>query len=454
MSKDATCNTTLNPLLMGYNSFVSGDTFQMIIDVRTLMTALAVLRSVNGPLTLGSFTVIKVLAQGTFKGVPYQALQMFDPQYPGMQAMACIGPTSSFSSASNFSNWNCLLPFGDSYGLPFFLSHGANETAPVACNCSTSTGKASNCDNFDFLTGALVYNWNTNTTFSHLYSPSFLPFLPFLELTTSGVSFTDANDMVFEAAFAALHSQFPGSEALFRDHTWRKAQYQFSYTPTFGYASLVVFRTYTTNGKYISPTFFQLQNGGCSDSFYSPNFSNFYTNSWGDLDETYYRCTMNSTDAIFNSIGISFGTATSIAPIAMMIIMYCCLAFGAVFFGEASQNRDDRDAEVSDAEGSSLEILGEGADAADDTYSATNSHSSADDAIDFRDQVGDNNGEGMTGWSKRRKKKGAEDDVEFVGKRSSKSKKNKDRKSKNNNLEVEKKEDEFNPNPLAWIGLW
>ena len=47
----------------------------------------------------------------------------------------------------------------------------------------------------------------------------------------------------------------------------------------------------------------------------TPNFYKFYSNPWGPLEESYFTCTQNLQDAIFNAAGIANGTAMLITPI-------------------------------------------------------------------------------------------------------------------------------------------
>jgi len=295
----------------------------MIIDVRTLMSAMAVVQGVNGPDTLNYFTTIKVIAEGTFNGVVYQAVQKYDHNYPFMKPMACIGPKDGDSQ-----DWNCLLPIGDSYGLPFLLSWGANATWPTTCDCLTDVGKRDICDNFDFIAGAIVYDMKKNLTLysqaTAAYPSGFVPFLPFLEVfyVEPVVSGAQANKNVFPAAFAAFQSQSTtGSDPRFKNSNWRKLQYTFSLTNTYGYGSLVVFRTTSTGSKDVTKNYYQLYDGACADSFYSPNFTNFYNNTWGPLNEKYYRCIMWFHDAVFDSIGIATGAA-GVSKIASMLYFF------------------------------------------------------------------------------------------------------------------------------------
>jgi len=80
MMADHTCSSILNPAQLGYSSIVTGNTFTINLDVRTLFTAMTVTLEVNGPNTLNGLTRLITVAQGTFYGVVYEAVDVFDSQ--------------------------------------------------------------------------------------------------------------------------------------------------------------------------------------------------------------------------------------------------------------------------------------------------------------------------------------------------------------------------------------
>ena len=138
------CGQVLTPSFMnnlGWIPTVDQSTLYIKTDVRTLFSALAVAYRVNGLRTLEKFAKVKDI----FSNVPYldytgtirkyAGIQVYDPNYPGMIPMTCIGPSSSTSE------WNCLIRVGSTYGAPFVQQSGTNRQYPDVCNCSLASGK-------------------------------------------------------------------------------------------------------------------------------------------------------------------------------------------------------------------------------------------------------------------------------------------------------------------------
>ena len=139
------CGQILTPSFMkslGWIPSVDQSTLYVQADVRTIFSALAVAYQVNGPTTLDKFSKIK----DVFTNIPYldytgkirmyAGKQVYDPNYPGMAPMTCIGPSGPSSA-----EWNCLIRVGQTYGAPFVQQSGTNRQYPDVCNCSFASGK-------------------------------------------------------------------------------------------------------------------------------------------------------------------------------------------------------------------------------------------------------------------------------------------------------------------------
>jgi hypothetical protein len=327
-NEDPTCATAVNPSILGYNARHNGDTFSIVMDTQALMSSASVTYAVNGNASLGYFSTFQTVAQGVFHGVSYTAVKKYDSNYPGTKPITCIGPTNGIDD----SQWTCLMSIGASYGLPFFVHRGTNTQYPSPCDCSDGSGQSPACDEFDFLEGLIVYDYTSNRTVSSAYPAAFQPFLPLLELlyVHPAISALTANENVFYPAFAAI---FPGA-AEFTDPAWREKHYSFCRTKSFGYCSIVVYRSFSPdNDTTVSLTNYQLNDGACANSFETPYFSSLEANSWGTLEENYVQCTLNNTGAFFTSIGISIGTAGILAPILAMILIYATMTGIAIATG-------------------------------------------------------------------------------------------------------------------------
>jgi len=339
LNSDRTCNSTVNPKQLGWSKEITGNVFTMTLDVRTLFSCMAVTLLVNGDDTLDYFVNIRIVAEGTFNGVTYQAIDKYDTQYPGMAPMTCIGPKGGASS-----DWNCVIRMGNSYGIPFFNHQGSNPNYPTKCDCTnpslTSIPPDANmffyCNKFDFLSGIIVYDIGKNTTATRGYSDDFKPFVPLLEVfyVQPSVSAKECNDKVFYPAFAALAVQANTTTgyqssygSVYRSHSWRDSYYNFTATNSFGYGSIVLWRAFSDYDKSVTSNFFQLANGACADvAYHSEAFDRFKTISWGNLEEDFYRCTQTAQNAVFSSLGVSTGTASALAPVIAMILIYITMS--------------------------------------------------------------------------------------------------------------------------------
>jgi len=247
-----------------------------------------------------------------------------------MAPLTCIGP-----KGGNQSEWNCVIRIGNSYGIPFFTHYGQSQTYPTPCACPT---ESSACDTFDFLSGMMVYDVTKNATaYSHMgYSQAFAAFLPVLEVFYMPPPFSAAacSQLTYFPSFASLSTQSQANITAsvnatnnkLRSRSWRQQHYNFSTTLSYGTGSLITWRSSSPTDQSVSPYFFQLANGGCADVAYWPSaFERLQNVSWGNLEEDYYRCTQTAVNAVFTSLGVSAGTAASIAPIFAIFVIYATM---------------------------------------------------------------------------------------------------------------------------------
>lgn len=283
MMMDPSCNATLNPYLLGYNPLVTGDVFQINLDANSLFSALVTSYKVNGPLTMDSFITIDQFAQFKFRGVWYQVIRKYDSTHADMAPIYCLGPKYQDSST-----YNCLLKMGNSYVIPF-LTHAGSGGAqdPIRCQCSAPNGHSATCDEYNLISGALVYDYSKNASYTSHFPAAMVPFLPALEFfyippVQNG---STANYNAFSAAWAATIG-YNNSKYNYKNPTWRKSAYEFGITASFGYPAIVAFHSYTSFDASVSPNKYQLRNGACADSVSTPYFDNFIDNPWYLLQST------------------------------------------------------------------------------------------------------------------------------------------------------------------------
>ena len=241
-NSDPTCNGVVDLKILGWDPLVNSNEFELQLDVTSLFTAVAASVYINGPATYDTLEITRVVvADVEFQGVTYSVFEMYDPLYPQMQPMYCLGPSKLYPI-----NWSCLLRSGSVYGYPIFIHKGQNNTYPTRCNCSVPLESSSLCHGFDFFAGFAFYDMHSNYTSVDKtlseYPTTFQPFLPIMELlfVEPVVSVESGNKRIFESAFAALNQ---GKSDSFTDSDWRVEQYEWCKTYSFGYCRLLLWRS-------------------------------------------------------------------------------------------------------------------------------------------------------------------------------------------------------------------
>ena len=332
------CNGIINAAELGWNPLVTGDTFTISIDVVALYTALAVAEQVNGPSTLDRYVTFSEVSKAVWGDVEYSIVDKYDPGYPGMAPITCVGPSNQGAD-----QWNCLLRVGSSYGIPYLVHRGANKTYPEACDCA-SNGASSSCDDFNLLLGLIVFDHKSQPKLIEGYPEAFQPIIPFLEVFYVPPLFPakSANRYSFYPAFAAMFGQ---SSTIMQSAAWRSDKYAYTST-NFGTGAIIVINSFSNIQSGVTADNLQLQDGACADQITTVNFNNFYSNSWGPLVETYYQCTMSFSDAILNAAGIASGTAGLLVPVGLLFIMYVCMGYGALKMIQNNPNTSSAEVEI------------------------------------------------------------------------------------------------------------
>ena len=336
------CQGIINAKLLGWNPMITGNTFAINIDVIALFTALAVAERVNGPTTLDRYVTFTEVSKAVWTdGVEYSIVDKYDPGYPGMAPVTCVGPTNGSSD-----QWNCLLRIGSSYGIPFLTDRGANATFPEKCDCTSENGNSTICDNFNLLLGLIVFDHKSNPALIAGYPEEFQPIIPFLEVFYVPPLFPakSANRLSFYPAFAAMFGQ---NSTVMQSVTWRSDMYSFTST-SFGTGSFIIINSFSNIQSGVTADNLQLDDGACADQITTKKFYRFYDNRWGPLVESYYQCTMSFSDAVLNAAGIASGTAGLIVPMSILFLMYMCMGLGALrmLLRTSSSSKENANVEI------------------------------------------------------------------------------------------------------------
>lgn len=79
----------------------------LTVNVYSLFAAMSVVYNVNGNVTLQQYSKLRNVARGSFHGVDYTAVEVFDANHAKMSPITCIGPSNADSS-----DYICLLKVG------------------------------------------------------------------------------------------------------------------------------------------------------------------------------------------------------------------------------------------------------------------------------------------------------------------------------------------------------
>lgn len=248
------CSFLSDPALLGYLPRVSPSSFDVKVDVRSLVTAVSVniniisltdLQYIRGTDT--SFT--------TSTGITVPLAQYVDVRYPGMQAIYC-------SSHPAFQH--CIISVAQVLALPIFLHRGASLQEPIYCDCTLPSIQAKlndsdfDCHLFQFMTGLLFY-------------PTSDPG-PLVEL---GVRYSAKELQVKSMAPIFAGSSFASTNATsLSDSTYRQSIYDFCASSNYSANMTCRFVTFSSfdvglqsSQRPVSAQLHQIPAGACSDSF-------------------------------------------------------------------------------------------------------------------------------------------------------------------------------------------
>ena len=129
------CFDTINPYYLGYNPIYDGNDFSVDIDVRSLMTTLAIN---NHVIPLGKLSSMP--QQGLlydYDNVTYEFGDYYDPRYPGMNPVSCITAADvTVVDADGRPFQYCFFSLqAGQYGIPLFNHFGYSFHYPSYCDC-------------------------------------------------------------------------------------------------------------------------------------------------------------------------------------------------------------------------------------------------------------------------------------------------------------------------------
>lgn len=206
------CASAVEPDLLGFNPEVDGDRFAILFDSRSLVTAYAlnndilvtdILTVAEDPVFTGkTITCLPSLDTPGCKGDVYEFFLGQDPGLPGMDPVVCLRPVKRMrKDDAYFFSKLCAIKVIDQYAYPFAFHFGIagndmfNPFIPRRCNCTNGDGHDPYCDHFDIILGFIQFEEAAEE-----------PMLAFQYILDMAYRYdnADTNDMVYDAAFAAL----------------------------------------------------------------------------------------------------------------------------------------------------------------------------------------------------------------------------------------------------------
>ena len=254
------CQDIVSPSLAGYSQYANPDTFQMKLDVRTLIVASAIN---SGILSLNA---LQKISSSTYffshRGTEMNTSLYIDPAYPEMRPVSCILHPKVI----------CVMILSQLIGLPIFNHLGASMEYPDPCNCThlnslnftedylmrhpVDYNYFINCNSFKWLSGLLIYNTTDSTPFLDLI----------LNFTYDEIVEYSYYPMFIGSSFG-INSPYYSTMSSPQN---RKRLYEFCYNSELNmYCSFLTFASFNEGYQSwsISVYYYQLANGACRDTF-------------------------------------------------------------------------------------------------------------------------------------------------------------------------------------------
>jgi hypothetical protein len=253
------CTNITQPEALGYIGSADVNDFSISLDVRSLITCVAVNLGV-----LGVEYLVEIPSydkEFTFEGQTYIATSFYDPKYKGMAPISCIALEN---------RTNCVIVLENQvYGVPVFNHVGTSASMPIPCNCSTLNAEQLSdryfaCNLFAFLAGVLYYPTTTPYDIMRLWT--YNGAIGYYGLFVSPVNIDSYYPMYYDSFFG-LNSV---NATQFQKPSVRQAAYDFCNVPgtnnTCSFLTFTLFDNYPTSWA-VSDNYYQVATGACNNSF-------------------------------------------------------------------------------------------------------------------------------------------------------------------------------------------
>lgn len=346
-----TCNTTVSAKFLGYTPFLGAQSFRVVMDSRSFADAVGIN---NGYLSIVSLAEVKDVDGAsinfTYRGYTYAGNYYVDPYYVGMRPLYCIRnldseaeinsdpPLPLLTADGNGVHQLCFMAVGSGLlAIPAMVHYGAAPLTPKPCFwyvkdslailligsfSSDMYGHEEACSEFNIVSTLIFYNVRTSNSLQIQAQDIAQQLILLLETVLRNNGYRTLTRNVYNASFASAASAYkPFTDSIVDDDQWREDAYSFC----FKNCSVLTINSFgkTITDKALTEYMYQFNDGSCSDVYglTVQGAVNLIRNPPTDFVERYYECAMAPQDALNDAIGIASGNATTLVPIAFMVLL-------------------------------------------------------------------------------------------------------------------------------------
>ncbi|RYG66180.1 hypothetical protein EON64_10340 [archaeon] len=251
------CPLVITPENFGFVSIIDRNKFSLNVDVRTVITSIAVnerilsLRDLEFiPNTNTSFPY----TSKTQEVLVVNASNFYDPRYPGMDPITCVTDVG----LPNI----CIVFLGSVIALPVFSHRGFSSLDPIPCDCSQSYMQQSDlddpnheCNQFSFLTGLIYYDTTDPQALFELV----------VNQTYAAVQQNAFEQMFIDSAYGLASPNFYN----WTTPSYRERVYRYCNREPFGNCSVLMFSSFdlVASDFTVNEFYYQIPTGACRNIF-------------------------------------------------------------------------------------------------------------------------------------------------------------------------------------------
>ena len=292
------CRNIALPEHLGYVPFIDHETFKLDIDVRSLMTVMAVNTGILG------FFELQIIPN-TYREVEIDGLVLsydlyYFPTFPNMAPFYCTVNNVTGDINDSNSSAICTLSIGNFQALPVFEHVGKNYEQPTPCSCGSEI--VSFCNYFNFLSGLIFYEFNN----SEVYKDNTFGYADIFRLAKEyDFSLYQLNSDAFNASWDAAI----GTNIYKDDREWRRRSYEFCSNATSRGCSFLSVLLSESDKQSVSEYYYQIRYGACNDTM---SISQSATQKLIDTipinpEELYFECRRTPLDSLYAAFGVTVG---------------------------------------------------------------------------------------------------------------------------------------------------